>query len=122
MVDSTEEYVVVKADYFDFSKEIKLTGGYSLLYFDMQTREIDMLQHSYVSYADDSGKELLEDITGNVQSNVTAQLGNPSQPFMLISLEGEPQDSTDMTLDEMIAKTLESKYAMYCLLYTSRCV
>lgn len=116
MVDSTEEYVVVNASEFNFSEEIGIAGGYSLIYFDKSSREIDMIQHNYVAYTDgEDGKSLLNEITGNVKSRITELLGTASQPFMLLPLSGEYQDFGEISLDEMIAKTLEGGYVMYTL-------
>ena len=45
-----------------------------------------MLQHNYVTYTNelDPQKEL-QDLIGNVQTDITGELGNPSQSFMLMN-------------------------------------
>lgn len=116
MIDSTEDYVMVDAMRFDFSKAIGVTDGTSYLYFDHDSRRINMLMHNYVSYTNDrEPKEEIENLVGNVQSKISGLLGNPSQPFMLMNTSGEFEDYTGLSVDEMIAKVIEGQTVMYTM-------
>ena len=53
VVDATVNYIMVDANKFDFSKKIGVEDGYTNIYFDTETRVIDMLQHNYVTYTND---------------------------------------------------------------------
>lgn len=50
VVDSTENYVMVDSDKFDFSQKIGVEDGYTNIYFNTDSREIEMIQHNYVTY------------------------------------------------------------------------
>lgn len=116
MVDATENYVMVEADKFDFSKEIGVEDGYTNIYFDTETREIELLQHNYVTYTNKlDPKAELENLVGNVQGNITGLLGNPSQSFMLMNTSGEFIDYDGLSVDEMIEKLLEGGHVMYVM-------
>lgn len=116
MVDATENYVMVEADKFDFSKEIGVEDGYTNIYFDTETREIELLQHNYVTYTNMlDPKAELENLVGNVQGNITGLLGNPSQSFMLMNTSGEFIDYDGLSVDEMIEKLLEGGHVMYVM-------
>ena len=96
VVDATENYIMVDADKFDFSKKIGVEDGYTNIYFNAESREIEMLQHNYVTYTNDlDPKKELQDLVGNVQGEVTALLGNPSCSFMLMNTTGEMKDYED---------------------------
>lgn len=115
-IDSTENYVVVESDKFDFSKGVGVEDGYTNIYFDTETREIESLQHNYVTYTNDlSPKEELENLIGNVQGNITKLLGNPSQSFMLMNTSGEFIDYDGLSIDEMIEKLLEGGHVLYVM-------
>ena len=116
VVDSTENYVMVDADKFDFSKEIGIEDGYTNIYFSEESREIELLQHNYVTYTNDlDPKQEIETLVGNVQGNITALLGNPSEAFMLMNTSGEFIDYDGLSIDEMIEKVLEGGHVMYVM-------
>ncbi len=116
VVDSTANYVMVDADKFDFSQKIGIEDGYTNIYFDSDTNQINMLQHNYVTYTNElNPKEELQNLIGNVQSNITAILGNPSEAFMLINTQGESGDYDNLSLEEMMNKVLEGNYVMYVM-------
>lgn len=116
VVDTTINYIMVDADKFDFSKKIGVEDGYTNIYFNTDSREIEMLQHNYVSYTNklDPKKEL-QDLIGNVQGDITKELGNPSQSFMLMNTTGEMTDYDGLSIDEMIDKLLEGGHVMYVM-------
>ena len=100
LADATEDYITVGADKFDFSKKIGVEDGYTNIYFNADSREIEMLQHNYVTYTNElDPKKELQDLVGNVQGEVTALLGNPSCSFMLMNTSGEMQDYEGLTID-----------------------
>lgn len=116
MVDSTENYIMVDADKFDFSKKIGVEDGYTNIYFNSENREIEMLQHNYVTYTNDlDPKKELQSLVGNVQGEVTALLGNPSCSFMLMNTSGEMKDYDGLSIDEMIDKLIEGGHVMYVM-------
>lgn len=116
MIDATEDYVMVDAMRFDFSKQIGVKDGMSYLYYDHDSKEITMLMHNYVSYTNDlEPKHELEDLVGNVQNKISALLGNPSQPFMLMNTSSEFEDYSDLSVDNMIDKLIEGNTAMYTM-------
>ncbi len=116
IIDSTENYVVVSSEKFDFSKKIGIENGYTNIYFDTETQDINMLQHNFVSYTNDlDPKEELQNLIGNVQSDINAALGNPSEPFMLINTSGEADDYDGLSIDEMIDKVLEGGNVIYVM-------
>lgn len=116
LVDATESYVMVDADKFDFSKAIGVEDGYTNIYFNSESREIELLQHNYVTYTNDMDpKTELENLIGNVQGNITDLLGNPSQSFMLMKTSGEFVDYDGLSIDEMIDKLLEGGHVMYVM-------
>lgn len=116
MIDATEDYVMVDAMRFDFSKQIGVKDGMSYLYYDHDSKEITMLMHNYVSYTNDlEPKHELENLVGNVQNKISALLGNPSQPFMLMNTSGEFEDYRDLSVDNMIDKLIEGNTVMYTM-------
>lgn len=116
VVDATVNYIMVDANKFDFSKKIGVEDGYTNIYFDTETRVIDMLQHNYVTYTNDlDPKKELQDLIGNVQGDITKELGNPSQSFMLMNTSGEMKDYDGLSVDEMIDKLLEGGHVMYVM-------
>lgn len=116
LVDSTENYIMVDADKFDFSKKIGVEDGYTNIYFNADTREVEMLQHNYVTYTNElDPKKELQNLVGNVQGEVTALLGNPSCSFMLMNTSGEMKDYDGLSIDEMIDKHLEGGHVMYVM-------
>lgn len=116
LVDSTENYIMVDADKFDFSKRIGVEDGYTNIYFNADTREVEMLQHNYVTYTNElDPKKELQNLVGNVQGEVTALLGNPSCSFMLMNTSGEMKDYDGLSIDEMIDKLLEGGHVMYVM-------
>lgn len=116
VVDATENYVMVDADKFDFSKAIGVEDGYTNIYFNAESREIELLQHNYVAYTNNMDpKTELENLIGNVQGNIAGILGNPSQPFMLMKTSGEFVDYDGLSIDEMIDKLLEGEHVMYIM-------
>lgn len=116
VVDATENYVMVDADKFDFSKKIGVEDGYTNIYFNTDTREVEMLQHNYVTYTNElDPKKELQNLVGNVQGEVTALLGNPSCSFMLMNTSGEMKDYDGLSIDEMIDKLLEGGHVMYVM-------
>lgn len=116
VVDTTVNYIMVDADKFDFSKKIGVEDGYTNVYFNTDSREIEMLQHNYVTYTNDlDPKKELQDLIANVQGDVTKELGNPSQSFMLMNTTGEMKDYDGLSIDEMIDKLLEGGHVMYVM-------
>ncbi|MBQ9838028.1 MAG: hypothetical protein IJO56_00830 [Oscillospiraceae bacterium] len=116
VVDTTVNYIMVDADKFDFSKKIGVEDGYTNVYFNTDSREIEMLQHNYVTYTNDlDSKKELQDLIANVQGDVTKELGNPSQSFMLMNTTGEMQDYDGLSIDEMIDKLLDGGHVMYVM-------
>lgn len=116
VVDTTVNYIMVDADKFDFSKKIGVEDGYTNVYFNTDSREIEMLQHNYVTYTNDlDPKKELQDLIGNVQGDITKELGNPSQSFMLMNTSGEMKDYDGLSVDEMIDKLLEGGHVMYVM-------
>lgn len=116
LIDSTENYIMVDADKFDFSKKIGVEDGYTNIYFNADTREVEMLQHNYVTYTNElDPKKELQNLVGNVQGEVTALLGNPSCSFMLMNTSGEMKDYDGLSIDEMIDKLLEGGHVMYVM-------
>ena len=116
MIDATEDYVMVDAMRFDFSKQIGVKDGMSYLYYDHDSKEITMLMHNYVSYTNDlEPKHELENLVGNVQNKITSLLGNPSQPFMLMNTSGEFEDYSGLSVDNMIDKLIEGNTVMYTM-------
>lgn len=116
VADATENYIMVDADKFDFSKKIGVEDGYTNIYFDTDSHEIEMLQHNYVTYTNDlDPKEELQNLVGNVQGEVTALLGNPSCAFMLMNTSGEMKDYDGLSIDEMIDKLLVGGHVMYVM-------
>lgn len=116
VVDTTVNYIMVDADKFDFSKKIGVEDGYTNVYFNTDSREIEMLQHNYVTYTNDlDPKKELQDLIGNVQGDITEELGNPSQSFMLMNTSGEMKDYDGLSVDEMIDKLLEGGHVMYVM-------
>lgn len=116
VVDATENYIMVAADKFDFSKKIGVEDGYTNIYFNAESRDIEMLQHNYVTYTNDlDPRKELQDLVGNVQGEVTALLGNPSCSFMLMNTTGEMKDYDGLSVDEMIDKLLEGGHVMYVM-------
>ena len=116
MKDATEDYIMVDADKFDFSKKIGVEDGYTNIYYNAESREVEMLQHNYVTYTNDlDPKKELQNLIGNVQGEVTDLLGNPSCSFMLMNTSGEMQDYDGLSIDEMIDKLLEGGHVMYVM-------
>ena len=116
IVDSTEDYIMVNADRFSFTDEIGTDGGYSYLYYDHDSHEINMIQHSYVTYANEkTGKEVLEEQIADVQSNIAVLLGNASVPLTLLPRSGDFEETGELTIDEMIEQTAAETHVMYTM-------
>ncbi len=116
LVSTTENYVMVYSDKFDFAKQIGMSDGYSYLYFDESTREINMIVHNFVAYTNDKdSKAEVESVVSNIEGGITGLLGSASQPFMLMNTSGEFEDYGDLTLDQMIEKVIEGNTVMYTL-------
>ncbi len=116
MIDATEDYIMVDAMRFDFSREIGVTDGTTYLYYDHDTKLINEVMHYYVNYTNDSDpKAELQNAIGNIQTNISALLGNPSEPFMLMNTSGEFQDYDGLSLDEMIEKVIAGQTVMYTM-------
>lgn len=116
LVSTTENYVMVYSDKFDFAKQIGMSDGYSYLYFDEATREINMIVHNFIAYTNDKdSKAEIESVVNNIESGINGLLGSASQPFMLMNTSGEFEDYSDLTLDQMIAKVIEGNTVMYTL-------
>lgn len=116
VMDATENYIMVDADKFDFSKKIGVEDGYTNIYYNAESREVEMLQHNYVTYTNDLDPKMeLQNLIGNVQGEVTDLLGNPSCSFMLMNTSGEMQDYEGLSIDEMIDKLLEGGHVMYVM-------
>lgn len=116
IADATEDYIMVDADKFDFSKKIGVEDGYTNIYFNADSREVEMLQHNFVTYTNDlDPRKELQNLIGNVQGEVTSLLGNPSCSFMLMNTSGEMQDYDGLAIDEMIDKVLEGGHVMYVM-------
>lgn len=116
LVSTTENYVMVYSDKFDFAKQIGMSDGYSYLYFDEGTREINMIVHNFVAYTNDKdSKAEIESVVSNIEGGLTGLFGSASQPFMLMNTSGEFEDYSDLTLDQMIEKVIEGNTVMYTL-------
>ncbi len=116
LIESSENYIMIDAMEFDFTKQAGIADGTTYLYFNKESREIECVMHSYVSYTNNSDpKTELENTIGNIQGNITKLLGNPSQPFVLMNTSGEFEDYSGMSIDEMIAKLIEGQTVMYTM-------
>ena len=116
LVNTTENYVMLESDAFDFAKQIDVGDGYSYLYFVEDTHEIYMIVHNYVEYTNDKdSKAEVEEAVANIEGKITSLLGNATQPFMLMNTSGEFEDYSDLTLDQMIEKVMEGNTVMYTL-------
>lgn len=116
LLESTENYIMIDAMEFDFTKEAGISNGTTYLYYDEDSREIERIVHNYVIYTNDSDPKIeLENTVGNVQGNITKLLGNPSQPFVLMNTSGEFEDYSTLSVDEMIAKLIEGQTVMYTM-------
>ena len=116
MIDATENYIMVDAMRFDFSKEIGVNDGTTYLYYDHDTKKINEVMHYYVNYTNDSDpKAEPQNAVGNIQTNISALLGNPSEPLMLMNTSGEFKDYDGLTVDEMIEKVISGDTVMYTM-------
>lgn len=116
LADSTEDYIMVSADKFDLTKEMGVGGGYSMLHFDSKTKDIEMIQHSYVTHTEEKEpKAVIEELVANIQTNITGLLGNPQRKFMLMNSSGEFKDYDGLSVEEMIDSILENETVMYAM-------
>ena len=116
LADSTDNYIMVMADKFDYLNHTGMGGGYSMLYFNTETKDIEMIQHSLVSYVEDEEpKTAVEKVVSNVQGELTELLGNPERKFMLMNTSGEFEDYEGLTVDQMIDKLLVDETVMYAM-------
>lgn len=116
LADSTDNYIMVTADKFDYVEHTGMSGGYSMLYFNTETKDIEMIQHNLVSYVEDEEpKAAVEKVVSNVQGELTELLGNPERKFMLMNTSGEFQDYEGLTVDQMIDKLLVEETVMYAM-------
>lgn len=116
LVSTTENYVMVYSDKFDFAQQIGMSDGYSYLYFDEASRDINMVVHIFIAYTNDKdSKAEIESVVSNIEGCITGLLGSASQPFMLMNTSGEFEDNSDLTLDQMIEKVIEGNTVMYTL-------
>ena len=116
LADSTDNYIMVMADKFDYLNHTGMGGGYSMLYFNTETKDIEMIQHSLVSYVEDEeSKTAVEKVVSNVQGELTELLGNPERKFMLMNTSGEFEDYEGLTVDQMIDKLLVDETVMYAM-------
>lgn len=116
LTDSTEQYIMVDADKFDFSEVIGMQGGYSTLYFDQDTRKINMIQHSLVTYVEnEEPKTAVEKVISGVEVDLTGLLGNPEQKFILMNTSGEFDAHEGLSAEEMIDKLLTDETVMYTM-------
>lgn len=116
LADSTDEYIMVDTNKFDFAKVIGMQGGYSTLYFDKDTRKINMIQHSLVAYVEnEEPRAAVEKVVSGVEADLTGLLGNPEQKFMLMNTSGEFDAYEGLSVDEMIDKLLAEETVMYTM-------
>lgn len=116
LADSTDNYIMVTADKFDYVEHTGMSGGYSMLYFNTETKDIEMIQHSLVSYVEDEEpKTAVEKVVSSVQGELTELLGNPERKFMLMNTSGEFEDYEGLTVDQMIEKLLVDETVMYAM-------
>lgn len=116
LVNTTENYVMLDSDAFDFAKQIDVGDGYSYLYFVEDSHEVYMIVHNYVEYTNDKdSKAEVEEAVANIEGKMSSVLGNATQPFMLMNTSGEFEDYSDLTLDQMIEKVMEGNTVMYTL-------
>lgn len=116
LADSTDDFVMVNADKFDYVSHTGMDGGYSMLFFNTETKDIEMIQHSLVSYVEDEEpKTAVEKIVSNVQGKITELLGNPERKLMLMNTSGEFEDYEGLTVDQMIDKLLVEETVMYAM-------
>lgn len=114
LADSTDEYIMVDAKKFDYLEHTGMQGGYSMLYFNKETRDIEMIQHSLVSYVkDEEPKAAVEKVISSVQNEMTVLLGNPDIELMLMNTSGEFVDYDGLTVDQMIDKVLVDEVVIY---------
>ncbi len=116
LISTTDTYVMVDSKKFDFSNQIGVGDGYSYMYFNEESKEIEMLVHNYVSYT--NGKEPaaeLQSTVTKIEGNLVGLLGKPSEPFMLLNTSGEYEEYDGLSIDEMIAKLIEGGTAMYTM-------
>ncbi len=116
LADSTENFVMVDADKFDYVNHTGMQGGYSMLHFNADTKDIEMIQHSLVSYVEDKEpKAAVEEVVANIQGELTTLLGNPERKFMLMNTSGEFKDYEGLSVDEMIDKVIAGETVMYAM-------
>lgn len=116
LVSTTDTYVMVDSNKFDFANQLDVGDGYSYLYFNEESREVEMLVHNYVSYTNDKDPATeIQGVVAKIEGNLVGLLGNPSQPFMLLNASGEYKDYEGLSIDEMIAKLIEGNTAMYTM-------
>ena len=116
LVSTTDTYVMVDSNKFDFANQLDVGDGYSYLYFNEESREVEMLVHNYVSYTNDKDPATeIQGVVAKIEGNLVGLLGNPSQPFMLLNTSGEYKDYEGLSIDEMIAKLIEGNTAMYTM-------
>lgn len=116
LADSTDNFVMVNADKFDYVSHTGMNGGYSMLFFNTETKDIEMIQHSLVSYVEDEEpKTAVEKIVSNVQGEITELLGNPERKLMLMNTSGEFENYEGLTVDQMIDKLLVEETVMYAM-------
>lgn len=116
LADSTEDYIMVSADKFDLTKEMGVGGGYSMLHFDSKTKDIEMIQHSYVTHTEEKEpKVVIEELVANIQTSITGLLGNPQRKFMLMNSSGEFKDYDGLSVEEMIDSILKHDTVMYAM-------
>ncbi len=116
MLDATEDYIMVDAMRFDFTQEIGAKDGTTYLYYDHDSKKINQVVHNYVAYTNGKdAKTELQNAVGNIQTNISALLGKPSEPFMLMNTSGEFEDYDGLSLDEMIEKLVAGNTVMYTM-------
>lgn len=116
LADSNDNFIMVNADKFDYFGHTGMDGGYSMLFFNTETKDIEMIQHSLVSYVEEEEpKTALERIVSNVQGEITELLGTPERKLMLMNTSGEFKDYEGLTADQMIDKLLVEETVMYAM-------
>lgn len=116
LADATDGYIMVDANKFEFQEKVGAGSGYSKLYYNEKSKDIEMIEHSYVTYTNEKDpKEEINKIIANIQCNISGLLGEPAKSFMLMNTSGEFVDYEGLTVDEMVDKVISQETVMYVM-------
>ena len=86
LADATDGYIMVDANKFEFQEKVGAGNGYSKLYYNEKSKDIEMIEHSYVTYTNEKDpKEEINKIIANIQCDISGLLGEPAKSFMLMN-------------------------------------